>query len=186
MTSKESIFISYRRSDSQDVVGRIDDYLTDHFGREHVFLDRNSIDYGAAFPDRLKQAMQDCKVVLVVIGSIWVSVKDAQGRQRLASSGDWVRQEVELALNQGLYVIPVLLDNTTMPSPSELPASLHKLLERNAFNLITRGHTEYFKTGMRQIIQLIEERVPDLRPAPPMTFHPFEVEVVTLQIQAGL
>ena len=49
MTSKESIFISYRRTASQDVVGRIDDYLSRHFGREHVFLDRNSIDYEDAF-----------------------------------------------------------------------------------------------------------------------------------------
>jgi hypothetical protein len=185
MTSKEAIFISYRRSDSQDMVGRIDDYLTDHFGREHVFLDRNSIDYGAVFPDRLKQAIQDSKVVLVVIGADWSSVRDEKGR-RLENPDDWVRQEIALALEQRLVVIPVLLDGTNMPSPRELPQTIQKLAERNAIDLITRKNTNLFKAGMAEIITLIEKQVPELRPAPPITFDSFEFEVVTLQIQTGL
>ncbi|MBD2464281.1 formylglycine-generating enzyme family protein [Oscillatoria sp. FACHB-1407] len=73
-----------------------------------------------------------------------------------------------------------------MPRLGELPQTIQKLAERNAIDLVTRRSTNLFKAGMDEIINLIEKRVPELRPAPPMTLQPFEFEVVTLQIQAGL
>ncbi|WP_219904772.1 SUMF1/EgtB/PvdO family nonheme iron enzyme [Stenomitos frigidus] len=179
MPSKESIFISYRRTDSQDVVGRIDDYLSRHFGREHVFLDRNSIGYGDAFPNRLKQAVQVSKVVLVVMGSTWLSVKDNWGRSRLASPNDWVRQEIALALKQGLYVIPILLDGTVMPGPAQLPQDIQALAKLNAINLITRQSANVFTTLMKEITDSIERKVPALKPIP---LEPFEFETARLVI----
>ena len=48
------LFISYRRSDSQDVVGRIYDRLTAAFQRHRVFKDVDSIPIGIPFPDFLR------------------------------------------------------------------------------------------------------------------------------------
>ncbi len=36
------IFLSYRREDTADVTGRIDDRLVQQFGREAVFMDVDS------------------------------------------------------------------------------------------------------------------------------------------------
>jgi formylglycine-generating enzyme required for sulfatase activity len=181
MTIKESIFISYRRSDSQDVVGRIGDHLTKHFGCEHIFLDRDSIDYGAAFPDRLKQAVQDSKLLLVVMGSTWLSVRDGKGKRRLDSPDDWVRKEIALALEMGRYVVPILLDGAAMPSSKELPQTIQKLAELNAYYLSTRQSRNLFEAGIDEIINLIEKQVPELKPEPPVTFGVFDFKVVTLE-----
>lgn len=44
-----AIFISYRRSDSTDTVGRIYDRLSDSFGKESVFKDVDSIPLAVDF-----------------------------------------------------------------------------------------------------------------------------------------
>src|SRR5438132_940623 len=41
-----AIFISYRRADSMDATGRIHDRLTEHFGRESIFIDVDTIPRG--------------------------------------------------------------------------------------------------------------------------------------------
>ena len=44
------IFISYRRSDSQDVTGRIYDRLLGKFTQKQVFKDVDNIPLGVSFP----------------------------------------------------------------------------------------------------------------------------------------
>ena len=43
------IFISYRREDSVAYAGRLYDRLSGHFGKEHVFMDVDTIELGADF-----------------------------------------------------------------------------------------------------------------------------------------
>ena len=43
------IFISYRREDSAPSAGRLYDHLVEHFGKEHVFRDIDTIAPGAEF-----------------------------------------------------------------------------------------------------------------------------------------
>ena len=47
-----SVFISYRRLDNPDVAGRISDRLKDHFGKESVFFDLDSVRAGLDFRHR--------------------------------------------------------------------------------------------------------------------------------------
>jgi TIR domain-containing protein len=125
------IFISYRRSESQDVTGRIYDRLVTKFTPKGVFKDVDNIPLGVSFPLHIQQMLSKASVVLVVIGPGWVTVRDAQGRRRLDDPNDFVRLEVETALGAGMPVIPVLVSNASMPAASELPRSLQKLVSRN-------------------------------------------------------
>ena len=43
------IFISYRRSDTQQIVGRIAEKLEENFGRDAVFMDIDKIPWGVDF-----------------------------------------------------------------------------------------------------------------------------------------
>ena len=61
------IFISYRRSDSQDVTGRIYDRLVTKFERKQVFKDVDNIPLGVSFPMHLQQVISKASVVLVII-----------------------------------------------------------------------------------------------------------------------
>lgn len=45
------VFLSYRRSDSEDAVGRIYEHLTQRFGSSAVFKDVQSVHAGANFTE---------------------------------------------------------------------------------------------------------------------------------------
>lgn len=127
-----SIFISYRRSDSQADTGRIYDRLANHFGKSAVFKDVDDIPPGVDFRDYLGSTLNQCSVVVAIIGPTWISTTDAQGRRRLDSSTDWVRIEIQEALNRkDTLVVPLLVSLANMPRGDELPHGLTELAYRN-------------------------------------------------------
>jgi len=79
----EKVFISYRRDDSADIAGRIYDRLADHFGRDAIFKDVDSIPLGVDFKKYLEGVVSQCVVELVVIGKTWLTAADDKGKRRL-------------------------------------------------------------------------------------------------------
>lgn len=119
------IFISYRRSDSIDVTGRIYDTLVKEFGYRNIFKDVDDIRPGEDFRVYIRTALAKAKVVIVVIGPTWVS-------ERLNDARDCVRQEIETALELRLPTIPVTVTNASMPDKAALSSSLYGLADLNA------------------------------------------------------
>ncbi len=129
-----SIFINYRRNDTSSDAGRIHGILENKFGKDSVFLDIDDIEIGSKWKEVLERAGGDAKVLLVLIGDQWLS-KQASGQSRLFNEGDWVRLEIEAALNKNMTVVPVLLKGAKLPSSSELPPSILKLLDHQSVEL---------------------------------------------------
>jgi cytoskeletal protein RodZ len=130
------IFISYRRADSKAVTSRIYDRLVAAFSKRDVFKDVDNIPLGKDFRSVLGEATAGCKVMLIVIGSDWVSITDSAGRRRLEDPEDFARLEVETGLqNKGLTVIPLLVEGASMPGVGELPEALRELAFKNAFTI---------------------------------------------------
>jgi hypothetical protein len=125
-----AVFISYRRGDAGDVVGRIYDRLVDRFGRTHVFKDVDSIPLGVDFRKHLSDSVGKCRVFLAVISRGWLQQSD--GERRIDQSNDFVRIEMEAALSRNIPVIPVLVQGAALPGEQELPPSLRELAYRNA------------------------------------------------------
>ncbi len=125
------IFLSYRRVD-QAFAGRIYDRLKERFGEDRIFKDVDNIPLGRDFRKVLANEVQACQVVVVAIGPDWLNLKDADGNRRLDTPRDFVRTEIELALERDIPVIPLLLENTAMPAESELPDSIKNLAYRQA------------------------------------------------------
>jgi len=121
------VFISYRRSDSQDVVGRLYDHLERRLGTQAIFKDTGSIVIGSNFADRIRTSLQETDVMLVVIGSAWLSAQDKAYRRRIDDPTDWVRQEVELAFSTNAKIVPVLVGDAPLPEREHLPPSLAAL-----------------------------------------------------------
>jgi hypothetical protein len=157
-----SIFISYRRSDSQDVAGRIYDRLAQHFGKEAIFKDVDDIPGGEDFRIFLQTTLQQCKVVLAIIGPDWVNARDEQGRRRLDNPADWVRVEIEEALRRDdVLVLPVLVSNAQMPLMNELPERMQNLVYRNY--RLARPDPD-FHTDINRLIIDLERHVEQTRP----------------------
>ena len=134
------IFINYRRQDSEGYVGRLFDHLAQHFQRDELFMDVDSIPPGADFVQVLESAVADCAVFIAVIGPDWLKCADEVGERRLHQWNDFVRIEIASALRQNKLVIPVLVGRARMPSPADLPDDLHPLCRRNAIEL---GHQSF-------------------------------------------
>jgi hypothetical protein len=130
-TKSSRIFISYRRADSADVTGRIYDRLIGHFGKSAIFKDVDSIPPGIDFKEHLERAVGKCKIFLVVIGDRWLEVTDSMRKSRLQDPSDFVRIEIEAALNRNILIIPLLVRGASMPAEKKLPPSLQKLIYRN-------------------------------------------------------
>ncbi|TVQ15379.1 MAG: TIR domain-containing protein, partial [Leptolyngbya sp. DLM2.Bin27] len=132
MASTKSIFVSYRRRTSIDVTGRIYDRLATHFGENSVFKDVDSIPFGVNFRHHLEREVSLCPVLLAVIDPDWLTVADDRGRPKLANPADWVRIEIETALQRDRLVIPVLVGGATLPEESALPEGLKALAYRQS------------------------------------------------------
>jgi hypothetical protein len=127
------ICLSYRRADSGAIVGRIYDRLVGRYGAEAVFMDVSGIPYGADFRDHIQTVFRDAKVLVAVIGPAWLGQKDK--RNRIHEKVDPVHVEIHTALRQRILVLPVLIDNATMPSSDDLPRDIRELAFRNAMRI---------------------------------------------------
>lgn len=133
--SAQKIFISYRREDCAGHAGRLCDRLDEAFGEESVFRDVEDIAAGEDFIDTLHAQIDQCSVLLALIGPRWLGATDAAGQRRLDNEHDWVRREIARGLARGIRVIPVLLQGATLPSAAELPDDLADLPRRQAVEL---------------------------------------------------
>lgn len=131
-------FISYRRADSAEVAQTLYDKLThpDVFAYGSVFFDKYELKAGLDFRQQLQERMVNSKIVIVLIGSKWLSILS----ERLDNpEPDFVRGEVALALERDLCVIPILLMQngvaTAMPREKDLPMDMKLLAHRHAITL---------------------------------------------------
>jgi hypothetical protein len=128
------IFINYRREDAGGYAGRLSEWLTDHFGSDHVFMDISAIEPGVDFVTAIERAVAACEVVLVVIGRHWLNCHH-DGQRRLDNPNDFVRLEIAAALSRNVFVLPVLVEGATVPREQDLPDNLKALARRNALEL---------------------------------------------------
>lgn len=146
-TPEFGVFVSYRRVDSQWAAGRIKDWVSRALGEHSVFRDSDSILAGKDFRKEIDAAVGQCKVMLALIGATWLDQSDASGRRRLDSESDWVRIEIESALQRHRVVIPVLLDGVKMPDAASLPGSLREFAFLHAYE-VREGSFERDVSGL--------------------------------------
>ena len=144
------IFINYRRDDSQAFANLLQALLILHFGQDAVFLDTSSIPEGAIWPARIREALAAAKVVFVVIGKTWLTLQGKGGRRRIDLPNDWVRTELEFALQNGKILIPIRSDaDASFPAADDLPESIVKLAD-------TEGAEFRYEALKRDIDRLAE------------------------------
>jgi TIR domain len=127
-----SIFICYRREDSQFITDRIFDHLARHFSRKDLFKDVDNIPLGVDFRTDIENAVRQSTVMLAIIGPGWLSAKDATGQRRIDNPDDTVRVELSSALQLKRMIIPLLVGGAQMPTADALPPALQPLAYINS------------------------------------------------------
>jgi hypothetical protein len=129
------IFVSYRREDTSGHAGRLADALASRYGRDHVFIDVDTLRLGSPFADEIARAVTSCDVLIALIGRGWLVAAGPGGGRRLDDPGDYVRLEIETALAAGVVVVPVCVQGARIPGPREVPETLAPMTQRHGFEL---------------------------------------------------
>jgi TIR domain/WD40-like Beta Propeller Repeat len=153
------IFISYRRQETAFPAGWLYDRLRYRFGPDQVFKDVDNIDPGDDFIDKITTAVGSCDVLLALMGREWLTIRDAGGGRRLDDPEDFVRVEIEAALSRGVRVIPLLIDGAVMPRADQLPASLARLVRRQAQEL----SPSRFDADANRLVVVLERTLAEAR-----------------------
>ena len=124
------IFISYRREDCQGSADWLNNLLEEHFPAGNVFFDLDSINPGRNYVEYLDEQVSQCDVLFALIGLRWVNAENKDGGKRLFDENDFVRKEIISAMDQGITVIPVLVERAEMPTADQLSEALAKLCDQ--------------------------------------------------------
>lgn len=143
------IVISYRRTDSEAMTGRIHDCLVDHYGEEAVYRDLESVPLGKDYRSQIRGAIRRADLLIAVVGPKWSGPKRGGGK-RIKEPQDTVRAEIEAAIEHRVPIIPVLVQNAEMPAASDLPADIRDFAYQNAA-VIDAGQD--FRTHMDRLIR---------------------------------
>jgi hypothetical protein len=116
-------FISYRRSDSDALAGRLRDRLADALPDWTFFMDVASITPGKDFRQSIEAALSESTLCLVLIGPNWFAGLSRQPR----GAQDFVADEIKIALDLRIQIIPVLCNDAKMPQPLDLPEAVRPM-----------------------------------------------------------
>jgi hypothetical protein len=151
------VFISYRTDDTRPWAITIRDHLARTFGERQVFLDVDSIEAGQ-WRTQVDRALNQCAIVVLLIGRRWHTAADADGHARLLAVDDVHRYEVATALaNPRVTVIPVLVDGASVPRAPDLPEDLRALLTCQAIEIADQRDVR--AASLNRLTQLIDDRL---------------------------
>lgn len=140
------IFISYRRNGGEYTAKILRDHL-DEMGYR-VFFDVESLRSGD-FNTKLYSVIDECTDFLLILSP--------GALDRCAQEGDWVRREVEYALEKGKNIVPVMLRGFEFPEV--LPEPLEPLRYRNGLE----ANSQFFDAFLQQLTQKFLLTKPALR-----------------------
>jgi hypothetical protein len=150
------VFINYRTGDGEWPAAFLDDKFKRRFGADRVFRDATSLEAGRDFRPALRQRLERCTVLVVIIGPDWLTARDASGRRRLDNPEDYVRMEIEESLKRKIRVIPITLNDVRLPLADELPKEIADLAHRQSRVFRSRNYEQDFE----QITSIIDEEIP--------------------------
>lgn len=119
------IFINYRHEDMPFAASMLYQQLKGRFGKENIFFDEGALLPGMRWLGEIKSHLAGTPgVFLAMVGSRWMPAMDAHRRR---GDDDYVAEEIELALQNGWLIIPVLVNEASLPDRTKLPAAIRTL-----------------------------------------------------------
>lgn len=140
------IFISYRRAGGKELARPLKSELERRGYR--VFLDFDELKDGI-FDRRIMAAIESSPIFMVVLSP--------HALDRCADADDWVRREIEYALEHDRHVIPVNPDLTFAGFPAGIPEALKAGLGQHQFSEVMFG-----QLFMASVDKMVCERIEPL------------------------
>lgn len=151
----ETIFLSYRRSDTALFALALKTELESRLTACRVFLDLQSIRPSSMWEAVVQKNLLGAKVVVCLIGDRWLGEDGNSEKPRIFDNQDWVHKEVSYALKEvpgALY--PVLCGGCDLPPKEKLPQNLVLLHQIQTSQLSVDG----WELGVKQIVASLVEQ----------------------------
>ena len=153
-----NIFISYRRQDTSGYALGLKREITQALDDSRVFLDVAALDGGMRWREVLEQQVAQSDLMLALIGDEWVTTRD--GARSIHDEDDPVRWEIASALNQGVHLMPVLLEETRMPRQADLPSDVAGICEYQAHVVHDGTYDHNINALLERLAQLAADKTP--------------------------
>lgn len=172
-TPTVEVFVNYRTLDARYGAAAVHELLSARFGTDRVFRDCVSMLPGADYPDAIRLALEQARLLVVLVGPEWFATGD-DGARLVDDERDWVRREIRRAFERGIPVVPVLLDGVAPPAAADLPDDIAGLARCQAAPVDHRALGRDVASLADRITRLVPELVlPDLfEPAPSLPDQP--------------
>ena len=149
--SRNSVFVSYRRDDDPAAARSIADRLRQEYGTQQVFFDVDNITAGDNFENKIADKLSRTRFMVIVIGPKWESLIEGHS----TNERDYVVEEIEAGLSaQEVTVLPITVNNASMPTPDALPTSIRELSKIQAIEV---RHTRFESDVDTDLISTISE-----------------------------
>ena len=129
-----NIFINYRRNDTKIFATIIYEKILKHINNSNVFLDIDTIEPGENFINSIIKTIDKCQLMLSLIGPNWIKQDEKYGTN-IKNPHDFVQLEIHEALKRNIKIIPILINDASMPKESDLPCELHSILKFSALSI---------------------------------------------------
>jgi hypothetical protein len=105
------------------------------FGRDNVCKDVDTQPLGTDFRAWIDHAIGSSNALLVVIGNQWLTLRDAEGVRLIDKRNDPIREEILIALDRDVRIVPIVIDTARFPRREDLPEALTPLANRNGLEI---------------------------------------------------
>jgi tetratricopeptide (TPR) repeat protein len=145
------IFLSYRRLDS-DYATLLYAWLTERFGPDQVFWDREDIDAGSDFGKVLRDRIRSAQAFVALIGPSW-------------KPSVWIRRELGGALRRKAFVLPVLVGDVKHLAADRLHPSIRRLAKLESVETSDLRFRARFMEALERVVRAAPASPPsnDLR-----------------------
>lgn len=116
-----AIFINYRRTEAY-AAALLDEKISPFFGATDVFRASRSIAAGADYEVAIHQAIEQCRVMLAIVGHEWPQ----KFERHTDSKPDWTMREIEGALERDIPIVPILLSGVNAIGEHDIPVNIAK------------------------------------------------------------
>jgi hypothetical protein len=151
------VFINYRTCDEPFAAALLYKHLVERLGKHRVFRDSSTIRPGANFPTEIRRALQQCRVMIVVIGKRWLH-SGPDGRRLIDDPDDWVRIEIADGLSrEDVTVVPILVGDVSLPDESMLPPDIAGLASQQHVDMRARSADRDAARVVDDLVDLLGE-----------------------------
>jgi tetratricopeptide (TPR) repeat protein len=148
---EKTVFISYRRTNFYTALA-VYQYLTSH-GYD-VFFDYQSIDSG----DFSKAILENIEA-----RAHFVIVLSPSALERCNQPNDWLRREIETAIDLKRNIVPMMMEGFDFGSPATVQALTGKMAALSSYNGL-RLYADYFFDAMEKLrTRFLNKALDDLR-----------------------